>query len=443
MHRIIISISFLGLVPAWLAESHAEEKAGVAPGVSIELLIKQLGDKNYRVRQAAGKLLEERGEEALPFLRKSSDTADEEVRRKIEVLTQKIERSVLLTPKRVTMAMTDRSIEDVIKELARLTGYKLQYQGGQQRKLSIEFQNVTFWHALERICNDCRLSPGFDEQQGLVYLYQQDTLSPYTFHAGSFRFVATNFNYNRYVNLANIPRNGQDLNNQSDNNLNFGFMIQAEPKVPLLSFSPPRLTKAEDENGVSLLPRIPENENQFNVQYQDGNSLFRNFQHSTNAQMAKPAKDAAKAKLIKGKVTVTLLSGTKPDVVFDKLVLGKKRMTAIGKTAEIDIEEVAEQNKTYTLTLLIKRQIKSGEPQDFNWINGVQQKMELMDAEGHQYQSQGATNFINNSATSIHATYQFIPPPGVKIGPAVKMVFNQWLTISHELEFEFKDLPLP
>src|ERR1700737_4419283 len=118
MYRIVVSIPFLGLTPAWLSETHAPEKAGVAPGVSIEVLITQLGDKNYRVRQAAGKLLEERGEEALPLLRKSSDSADEEVRRKIEVLTQRIERSALLTPKRVTMVMKDRPIEDVIKELA-------------------------------------------------------------------------------------------------------------------------------------------------------------------------------------------------------------------------------------------------------------------------------------------------------------------------------------
>ena len=406
-------------------------------------MIARLGDNNFRIRQAAGKTLEERGEEALPALREAMQNSDEEVRRRVEVLTQKIERTVLLSPKRVTLVMKDRQIEDVVKELARQTGYKFQYQGARNRSMSISMENVTCWQALEKICNDGGLNPGFDDFQGNIYLYQQETVSPYTYHSGPFRFVATNFNYSRYLNLANIPRNGQDPNNQFDNNLNFGFMIQAEPKAPLLSVAMPKLTKAIDENGLSLLPRHAQNEGQSVVQYYDGGNLYRNFQHSTNVQMAKPAKDATKAKLIKGTVVVTVLSGTKADVVIEKLAVGKKKLSGIGATAAIDVEDVVEQNKSYSITMQIRKVVKNGEPQDFNWINGLQQKLELLDEKGQKYHSQGATNFINNSATSVHAVYQFNPPPNVKIGKPSKLIFNQWLSLAHELEFEFKDLPLP
>jgi hypothetical protein len=441
MQHFLAGLALIGLY-ALPCECRAADKAGEAAGVPISDLIAKLGDKNFRVRQAAGKALEDRGEEALPVLRQALGNDDEEIRQRVEVLTQKIERSVLLTPKRVSISMKDRPIDEVVKELARQTGYKLQYQGGQPRKISVDMENATYWKVLEKICNDGRLYPGFDEQQGLVFLYQQDTISPYTYHAGPFRFVATNFNYNRYVNLANLPRNGQDPNNNFDNNLNFSFMIQAEPKVPLLGVSAPRLTKAEDENGISLLPRHYENEGAYTVQYFDGGGQFRNFQHSTGVQMSKPAKDATRAKIIKGKVTVTLLSATKADVVFDKLAVGKKKLSAAGQSAEIDINEVAEQNKAILITLHIKKRIRNGEPPDYNWINGVQQKMELLDAKGRKYQSQGVTNFLNNSPTAVHATYQFMPPNG-DVGPPTKFVFNQWLTMSHELEFEFKDLPLP
>ena len=30
-----------------------------------------------------------------------------------------------------------------------------------------------------------------------------------------------------------------------------------------------------------------------------------------------------------------------------------------------------------------------------------------------------------------------------KLGPPVKMVVNEWLSITHEVTFEFKDVPLP
>ena len=439
MRRIPGMIVLFGILSLFVVEA----RSGDTPP-PVETLIAELGHKNYRVRQAAGRALEDRGEEALPSLRQALTSNDEEIRRRVEVLTQKIERAVLLNPKRVTIQMKNQLIDEVVKELARQSGYKLQYQGGQQRRVTVEMDKVTYWQALEKICTVGGLSPGFDDQQGLVYLYQQNTISPYTFHNGPFRFVATNFNYNRYINLSNLPSNGANPNqNQNDNSLNFGFMIQSEPKVPLLSVSSPRLTKAEDENGISLLPRHDDN-NQFNVHYNEGNGLYRNFQHSTNAQMAKPAKEATRAKFVRGKVQVTLLAGTKPDVVIEKLTVGKKKFKGSGSGADIEIEDVAEANKVYTITMIIRRHIKDGaEAQDYNWINGVQQKLELYDDKGKKFQSQGVTNFINNSPTSIHATYQFAPANDTKMGPVAKLVMNQWLTISHELEFEFKDLPLP
>jgi hypothetical protein len=256
--------------------------------------------------------------------------------------------------------------------------------------------------------------------------------------------VAQNFNYNRYVNLANLPRNGFDPNMQSETgNLSFGFLIQAEPKTPILSVGPPKLVKALDENGISLLPRVDENQQLINVQYNDGSGLYRNYQHSTAVQMIKPAKEATQAKLIKGAVNVTLLAGTRPDATFDNLKPGKKKLTASGETADVQIDDIVEQNNVWTLTLLIRRHVKDGEQPDYNWINGIQQKLELYDDKGNKFLSQGVTNFINNTPTSVNATYQFAPPSNSKMGPATKLVLVEWLTITHELEFEFKNLPLP
>jgi len=420
--------------------SPAADQAGPVATTPVATLIEQLGDRNFRVRQAAGKELEERGEESLPLLRQSSTHADEEIRRRVEVLSQRIERTSLLSAKKFTFRVNNVTIEEAIKELARLSGYKLQFQGGQPRKLSIEMENVTYWQVMEKLCNDAGLSPGYDDQQGIVYLYQQNTISPYTHTSGPFRFVAQNFNYSRYVNLANIPRNGNDQQNQ-DNNLNFSFLVQAEPKIPLLAVSPPRLTKAVDENGFSLLPRQHDNQG-FNVAYYEGNGLYRNFQHSVNAPMAKPDRDATKAAIIKGKVMVTLLSGTKPDVVVENLTTGKKKQSGVGQTGEIDIEDVTEANKNWTITMQIRRRAKDGE-QDHNWMNTVPQKLELYDAKGRQYRSNGIVNYLNTTQNSISAVFQFSPPPQGEIGPAVKLVLAQWLTLQHELEFEFKDLPLP
>ena len=438
--KIILFALFLGIAPT---VTSADKQSGKETGVPVADLIARLGDRSFRVRQAAGRALEDRGEEALPALRGALNHEDEEIRRRVEVLTEKIERLVLLTPKRVTIKMKDRPVGDIVAELAKQTGYNLQFQGGGMvRKFSINLENATYWQAMDIICNGAGLVPNCDENQGIIFLYAQDTVSPYVSQAGAFRLVANNFNYSRNVNLANIPRGGFDPNNQADNNLNFGFMVQAEPKTPLLSVGVPKLTKAVDENDLSLLPRWADDDEPIRVNYYDG-GMYRSFQHNTNAVMAKPAKNATKAKLIQGSVTVTILSGTRPEVVVDKLAVGKKKLHGAGESTEIDVEEMTEQNKIYCLTLTIKKILKIGEQQDFNWINGVQQKLELADAKGVKYVSNGINNYISNSPTMLKAVYQFSPPQKGKVGPPAKLILNQWLTIAHELEFEFKDLPLP
>jgi len=425
----------------------AADKAGDDPAL-IRKLVDQLGDRSFRVRQAAGRSLEEIGEPALPVLREAAAKDDEEVRRRAEVLLERVERTALLAPRRVTLQMKNRPIDEVVRELSKQSGYKLQFQGGQPRKITLEMENVTYWHALEKLCELAGLSPGFDDQQNITYLYQQNTVSPYTYHTGPFRLVAQNFNYSRFVNLANIPRNANDpqWRHHENNNLNFGFLIQGEPKVPILGVGVPRLTKAEDENGISLLPRRDGDEERFaNAQFHEINGMFRNSQHSTGVALAKPAKDATTARIIKGKMVVTVLSGTRPDIEIDAIAKGKKKLTGVGRSAEITVEEVnhdPNNNNTWTLTLLIKRNARDGDAQDFNWSNSIHQRLELTDAKGRKYQSQGIINFIDNTPASVHAVYQFSDPTG-NLGAAKKLILLEWLTIQHEVEFEFKNLPLP
>jgi hypothetical protein len=422
---------------------HAAETAVRAPD-GVAALIAQLGDPQFRVRQSAGRALEAIGEPALPLLREASKNTDEEIRRRAEVLCERMERAALLSPRRVSLAFANQPIETVVKEIARQTGYQLQYQGGAKRKVTIDLENATYWEAIEQLCRDGQLSPGFDEQLGIVYLYQQNTVSPYVHHDGPFRFVAQNFSYSRHVNLANLPRNQLNPNNQHHENtsLVFGFVIQAEPKIPLLSTGPIKLTRAEDEHGDSLLPRLT-GDQAHEAHYFDGGGMYRNFQHSTGVALARPAKDATRAKIIRGKAPLTLLAGVRPDVVVENFAKEMKKVSVVGRTAEIEIEKVTENNNHYTVTMTVKRLPRHGDAQDYNWINCVPQKLELCDEKGRKYQSHGVTNFINQTPSAVQAEYQFGPPPAGPIDRPVKLMLVEWLTMPHEIEFEFKDLPLP
>jgi hypothetical protein len=424
-----------GLVLVHAGVVRAADVAGTSPLPPIEKLIAQLGDRNFRVREAAGRALEARGEESLPVLRKAAAGADPEIRRRVEVLSQRIERSVLLAPKHVSLVCKNTSVKEVVADLAKQTGYQIQWQGNDNARVTLNLPHATYWEAMDRLMLDTGCAMNVDDQHGTIFLNQQETYSPYSCHSGPFRILALNFSYNRYVNLMNLPRNGIDPNQQNEN-LSFAFMVSSEPKVPLAGIGEPRLTKAEDENGQSLLARV---DNEYGVRLYD-NGTFRRFELQAQVAMHKTNKDATKAKLIRGKLPVMLLASTRPEVTVEKIAALKKKQTFTGSTVELEVEDVQEQNKTYAMTLTIKRLGRNPDP-DPNWVNNVWQRLELLDAKGRKYQSQ-ITNFLNNSATMIQANFQFMPGTG-EIGPPVKLVFNQWVTIPHEVEFEFRDVPLP
>jgi hypothetical protein len=79
--------------------------------------------------------------------------------------------------------------------------------------------------------------------------------------------------------------------------------------------------------------------------------------------------------------------------------------------------------------------------QDYTWTNSVHQRIELFDANGNKYISQGY-NWENSSPSHVQATFMF-GSPGATIGPPSKLVYNDWVLMQHQVEFEFRDLALP
>ena len=71
----------------------------------------------------------------------------------------------------------------------------------------------------------------------------------------------------------------------------------------------------------------------------------------------------------------------------------------------------------------------------------------MLDANGNRYQTYGPNNFNNNGA-AVQMSIPYNPTERrtgrqLKLGPPVKMVVNEWISVTHEVTFEFKDIPLP
>src|SRR4051812_22426047 len=113
-----------------LALTAAGRPDGPPEPLPVERLIEQLGSRDFKVRETATQTLADRGEEALPALRKALPHPDPEVRQRLGRLIAETERALLLAPKRVSLKLVHVPVRDALAELSRQSGYRIEVQGG-------------------------------------------------------------------------------------------------------------------------------------------------------------------------------------------------------------------------------------------------------------------------------------------------------------------------
>jgi hypothetical protein len=406
---------------------------------AIAKLVEKLGGRDYKAREAAAKALESRGVEALPELRKALDAAkNAEVRHRLQGMVQALERVQVLLPKRVTLKMKERPLRDVIKEVARQTGYQMQYQGG-NRVVTVDKENLSFWEVMDYLCNTAGLTMWHNEGQGVMLYDNESQYWPYVVYQGPFKIAANNFSYNKTVNLGPVQRNPAN-NHFRTESLTFQFTIHAEPKLPLMGMGQPKLLEAIDELGNSMRPS---DRGVHESSYPPNYNGYRSYQYGSSVNLSWPNKDVHQVKIIRVAVPVILLAEQKPEVVVDDILKVKKQKFT-GGSVEVTVEDVKEQNnKTQYHVKMGIRNTASNAGQDYSWTNSVHQRIELFDAKGNRWHPQGY-NWESSSTGHVQATFMFGNNGGpVAPGPPAKLVYNHWNLMQHTVEFEFKDLQLP
>ena len=414
----------------------------------VEKMIADLGSDDYRTREKAGHDLEAYGEKALPAMRATLlSTESPEVQRRLAVLVRKMDVARLVAPKRVTLSIKDKTIKEAIEAIAKHTNYKLEYSGNggnDEPRHSFEFADTPFWVAVDQVAAAAGCIAFPDYEDDTIRIYNQQAINPYVAYAGPFRFVAQNINSNKSVQLSGI--NLQGGNNRQEY-MNLSFQIQSEPKNPMLGVTQAEVISAKDENGASLAP--PKDGNNRSYYYE--NRSMRGFNTYGNLSLNRNGGvSATTIKSLKAKVGIILLSGTAPEIVVPD-PLKEKKKTFVGRTVEMDFGSfVADPNNKgqYTLDVTLRKHGETDPDRvDYNWSNSIWNKIELLDADGNRYSSYGPNN-INNNGLSVQITVPYTTNDRrtgrpIKLGPPVKLVVNEWLSVTHEVTFEFKDIPLP
>jgi hypothetical protein len=435
----------------------------------VERLIEQLADKDFHVREKAGKEIAALGTAALPVLQKNRAHIDPEVRRRLEELIPPLERAVTLMPKRASLHMTNKPLRDVLTELSRQTNYTIllaqEANRADKEKVvyTFHFDELPFWQALDRVCESTGLVLEQHYGEEGLRLSHQESYTPFVCYEGPFKVVATGFSYYRNNNFGQLPKKPVPMSQANHETLHLNLNVAAEPKLPLLRVGQIRLVSAEDDEKNSMLPR-GNGSGAFRMEHRYYSwSGYRSYTQSTQAELIWPSKNARTLKELKGVIPITLLADQKPAVVTDKILSAKGKRFTLGPTISntpnvpgddpsgkrstvsgtmFSIEDVSEiAGKQYQIRMTVTEEAKD-QPQDYSRIQSLQQRLELQDGQGNKLPSY--MNFIQfGGLTTAQFTLTTQPSDNKKLGPATKLVYYAWVLMEHEVPFEFKDLPLP
>jgi len=420
---------------------HAQDPAPprrVPPAAKAQSLIEQLGSRDFKEREKASKALAAEGDKLLPQLKAAlGEIESPEVQRRLEVLIEKLNSERSFRPSLVSVDCKNASYKGVLKDVCKQAGYEYRDGGSVEKKISLKLTDVPFWEAMDAIADLTGLTivPQDDEKKSIT-AYNNESISPHNCIGGPFKFTASNISSSRSIQLANIPKRGL---NSSAEYIGMGVQILAEPKMPIVGIGAVTLIKAEDDKGISLIPPVADtDENRRSIrQYVASN--YRSLSQSCSLNFNRGSRDATLIKVLHAKVSLAILVEERPEITVENILEAKKKKFA-GNDLDLEVEEVGEANGVVSLKVTFRQRVAT--PDDYNWYNTAMQRLVMLDDKGAKMTSNGVTE-QSNGAGVMSLRLSFSTPPGKKPAKASKLILNEWITETREIEFKFKDIPLP
>lgn len=405
-------------------------------------LVVLLGSPDYRTRERAGRDLLALGDRGLPALKAALPAvADPEANRRLQVIVERLDAERLRSPRRVSLKVAGRKPEDVLDEIARQTGYRIEYDARERtvdRRVSLEFADLPFWEALDRVCDAAGLVVNESSEDGTVGVMYYDTFSPHVSYDGPFKVVATNVNSGRGLQLSGLSRRLPSP--RQPEYLSLNLSVLSEPKAPVVGIGHPTVTKATDDRGGSLAPVGDAEGTTHETLYRGSPPMFRSFNTNFGVGLVRTDRAAEWIREIRGKVPVQLLADTRPEIVVPELLTVKKQQFS-GRTVDLEVGSADFRNDLLTLDLRFRR--RGGDPDDYTWLNTLAMRVEVSDATGAMLRFNGVANQRNGPGVC-ELTVQFTIPGGAaKVGRPTTLRFVEWVTVTRDVHFVLKDVPLP
>lgn len=412
------------------------------PLEQVQPLLDALASPDFKTREKASKELLNGDERALPHLIDAMGKTDSpEAHRRLEVLVGKLKRERVLRPTRVTVKADGQTPKAVLKDICRQAGYTLVGEPNDGGRVKLDLADVPFWEAVEKVCGPHGITVAVNNDaadRGVLSAYGSGSLSPYTHTTGPFRFVAQSINTNKSVQLSDLSRGGGSPRSEY---ISFSGAVWSEPKLPMVAVGQVRLTKATDDQGASMLDPNADANAPPPDERLGRDSYYRTHNQSFSLALVRGGKEATSIKELRGVLPVAVLVDVRAELEVEDVskVKGKK---FAGRAVDVEVHETTEANGTVSVKLTLTPRVTPQEGDNYSWWSSVPQRLVLVDEDGTRFVNAGVTDQVQ-AAAAVTMTAQFQPPEGRKKMAPASLLLTYWVTEQRDVEFAFKDVPLP
>jgi hypothetical protein len=410
--------------------------SGVAQAQEQPLqLIEQLGSTDYREREKASRELIAQGDRALPRLRAALTQIEDPVTlRRAEALFAKVRSEAAFRPTLITVDFKNVPAKTALRELCKQAGYVCNDNAlNTKAKVMLKLTNVPFWEALETLCESVNRSflvevPAGHSDSRVLYFYDADSVSPFTTVTGPFRFSLDKITRSNSIALSNIPKRGQL---KSPDSIEINGVVQVELKRSIVGIGAVTVLSAIDDQGAPLTWNRPKVPCEVPVEW---------WAQSRNLECLLQYRPgtATSIRELRAKVAVRLLLEERPEFALDQILQLKHQKIAT-KDLELEFLDVTEKDGQLTLQVMFRQQVPT--PDDDSWNYNLDQRLVVLDENGARMHASYIKFREYPGAKSM--TRIFTTPAGKKASKPSKVVFHEWITETREIEFMFKDIPLP
>lgn len=419
------------LVLSCLTMGQATPDADTVLSDEVARLVTKLNDVALSQREASEQRLLELGPAVLEFLPEAGDNLPAETQLRVERVSQKLRRQQiesLVTPSLVSISEPELSVTDAFAEIEKQTGneiidYRQEFnQPVNEFDVDVDFDQVTFWEALDDILDQAALSVySYGGETGLTIVGSNSTLdrSSLADYRGAFRFEPVDIRAQR-----NLREPGESV-------VRLKLEVAWEPRLqPIVVRHALGDVKAVDGDGDPIAIADANSQQEFTVNKQ---MHFQEFE----IPLQSPPRDVAEIGSISGNVEF-LLTGPMESFRFDPLT-DERNVEQRRGDATVIMERVRRNQDTWEIRVLVHFE-ESGEALEshYGWV--YNNPAELVDADGETLLP-ATIESTRRTENEVGMAYLFDVPQGLE---GMTFVYKTPVSmIKHRVDYELRDLKLP